>query len=54
MTDCESLYEHLASPKFNPIDDKRLAIDMLALRQYVWERNGKRTQVVDTSSGDYP
>ena len=27
---------------------------MLALRQYVWERNGERTQVVDMSSGDYP
>ena len=54
MTDCDSLYEHLVSPKLNSIDNKRLAIDMLALRQYVWERNGERAQVVDTSSGDYP
>ena len=54
ITDCDSLYEHLISPKFNSIDNKRLAIDLMALRQQVWERDGERTLYVDHSSGDYP
>ena len=54
MTDCDSLYEHLVAPKLNSIDNKRLGIDLMALRQQVWERNGERTQEVDHSSGDYP
>ena len=33
---------------------KRLAIDLKALRQSVWERAGERTDVVDSTSGDYP
>ena len=54
MTDCDSLYEHLMSAKFNSIENKRLGIDLMALRQQVWERMGERTFEVDTSSGDYP
>ena len=54
FTDCDSLYEHLISPKNNTIDNKRLAIDLMALRQYVWERNGERTQYIEHSCGDYP
>ena len=54
LTDCDSLYEHLMSSKFNSIENKRLAIDLMALRQQVWERNGERTLEVDHSSGDYP
>ena len=54
MTDCDSLYERLVSPKLNTIDNKRLGIDLKALRQDVWERNGERTQNVDHSCGDYP
>ena len=38
----------------NSIDNKRLAIDLMALRQLVWERNGERTQYVDHDYGDYP
>ena len=33
LTDCDSLYEHLASPKTNTIQNKRLAIDLNLLRQ---------------------
>ena len=33
FTDCDSLYEHLVSPKMNQIENKRLRIDMMALRQ---------------------
>ena len=54
MTDCDSLYEHLVSPKLNAIDNKRLGIDLMALRQQVWERGGERTAEVDHNSGDYP
>ena len=54
FTDCDSLYEHLISPKNNSVDNKRLAIDLMALSQYVWERNGERTQYIEHSNGDYP
>ena len=54
FTDCDSLYEHLISPKSNSVDNKRLAIDLMALRQYVWERNGERSQYIEHSNGDYP
>ena len=54
MTDCDSLYEHLVAPKFNQIENKRLGIDLMALRQQVWERDGERTQEVNHDCGDYP
>ena len=54
MTDCDSLYEHLVSPKLNTIENKRLGIDLKALRQQIWERDGERTLVLDRTSGDYP
>jgi len=54
MTDCESLYEHLMSQRLNSIENKRPAIDLKALRRYIWERNGDRTLEVDCSCGDFP
>ena len=54
MTDCDSLYEHLVAPKLNSIENKRLGIDLMALRQQIWERDGERTLVLDRTSGDYP
>ena len=54
LTDCDSLYEHLMSPRLNSIDNKRLAIDLMALRQQIWERDGERTLEIDHSCGDYP
>ena len=54
MTDCDSLYEHLMSQRLNSIENKRLAIDLMALRQQIWEREGERTLEVDHSCGDYP
>ena len=44
----------MISPKNNSVDNKRLAIDLMALRQYVWERNGERSQYIEHSCGDYP
>ena len=54
MTDCDSLYEHLMSNRLNSIENKRLGIDLMALRQQIWERNGERTLNIDHSCGDYP
>ena len=54
LTDCDSLYEHLVSQRLNAIENKRLAIDLMALRQQIWERDGERTLEVDHSCGDYP
>ena len=51
---CDSLYEHLMSQRLNTIQNKRLAIDLMALRQQIWERDGERTLEVDHSCGDYP
>ena len=31
MTDCDSLYEHLMSQRFNSVENKRLAIDLMGL-----------------------
>ena len=54
MTDCDSLYEHLMRPRLNTVENKRLQIDLAALRQQIWERGGERTLEVDHSCGDYP
>ena len=54
MTDCDSLFEHLVTSKMNSVENKRLGIDLMALRQLVWERGGERTQYIDHDSGDYP
>ena len=54
MTDCDSLFEHLMSQRLNSIENKRLAIDLMGLRQQIWERSGERTLEIDHSCGDYP
>ena len=54
MTDCDSLFEHLMSQRLNAIENKRLAIDLMGLRQQIWERSGERTLEIDHSCGDYP
>ena len=53
-TGCDSLYEHLVSTKHNSVDNKRLNVDLMALRQLVWERGGERQEYVDHSRGDFP
>jgi hypothetical protein len=54
LTDWDSLCEHLISNGSEQVDNKRLAIDLAALRQLVGERGGECTDVIDSSSGDYP
>ena len=36
MVDCNSLNDHLRNPTFTKCSDKRLSIDLAALRQMVW------------------
>ena len=36
MIDCNSLNDHLHNPTFTKCSDKRLSIDLAALRQMVW------------------
>ena len=45
LTDCKSLEETLPNPKCNAHSDKRLSIEIVALRQGLWLKNGQ-------SSGD--
>ena len=52
FTDCGSLRDHLCSETISKIDDKRLSIEMAAMRQFIWERNGVRTDTIDQTSGD--
>ena len=42
------------SQRLNAIENNRLAIDLMALRQQIWERDGERTLEVDHSCEDYP
>ena len=41
MVDCRSLTDHLHKEHFTRVTDKRLAVELLALRQLLWERNGE-------------
>jgi len=52
VTDCKSLEEHLVKPSMSKIDDKRLSIELSAMRQSIWERDGVKTEEIDKSSGD--
>ena len=44
MTDCRSLSDHLTSPSLGKVTDKRLSIDLAALRQDLWD-NGSGQEV---------
>ena len=52
LTDCMSLEEHLTKETLSKIDDKRLAIELSALRQLIWERDGVPMDHIDETSGD--
>jgi hypothetical protein len=47
FTDCDSSYEHLVKVKMNQIENKRLRIDTMSLRQQIWERCGERKETLD-------
>ena len=41
LTDCKSLEQHLLQPGLHTVADKRLAIDISAMRQVVWRKGGE-------------
>ncbi len=49
-----SLFVLLNYRKLNSVVNKKLAIDLDAPRQLVWERDGDRTQILDSGRADYP
>ena len=53
-SDCESLFSHLISPNTMGVDNKRLVIDLSALKQLIWDNRDDCDEEVDGSKGDYP
>ena len=54
FADFESLLAHLMSPNPKQVDSKRLAIDLCALKQLIWDNLDDCDQEVDGSMGDDP
>ena len=52
-TDCESLFSHFISPNTKQIDNKRLAMDLSALKQLIWHNRDNCDEEVDGSKGDF-
>ena len=44
----------LISPNTKQVDNKRLAIDLSALEQLIWDNRDDCDEKVDGSNGDYP
>ena len=53
FTDCECLFAHLISPNTKQVDNKRLAIDLSALKQLIWDNRDDYNEKVSGSKGDY-
>ena len=53
LTDRHFLYGHLMSPQPVAIEDTRLAIDLMALRQQIWNLDGERKLEVDSTCVDH-
>ena len=54
FTDCEGLFANLVSPNTKPVDNKRLAIDLSALKQLIWDNRDDCDEEVDWSKDDCP
>ena len=54
FTDCESLFSHLISPNTKQVDNKRLAIDVSALKQLIRDNRDDCDEEVGGSKGDHP
>ena len=54
FADCESLFAHLISPNAKQVDNKRLAIDMSALKQLIWDNRDDCDEEADGSKDDHP
>ena len=44
--------DHLHKEHFSRVTGKRLAVELLALRQLLWKRNGELQDCIDTTTGD--
>ena len=44
LTDCKSLEDHLLSESLTKTDDKRLSVDIAALRQLIWQNANEEDQ----------
>ena len=53
FADCEGVFAHLTSPNTKQFDNKRLAIDLSALKQPIWDNRDDCDEDVDGSKGDY-
>ena len=53
FADCESLFAHLILPTTKQVDNKRLAVDLSALTQLIWDNRDDSDEEVDGSKGDY-
>ena len=49
----ESLFAHVVSPNTKQVDNKRLVIDLSALKQLIWDNRDDCDEEVDGSKGDY-
>ena len=54
FADCGSLFAHLICPNTKEVDNKRLAIDLSALKQLIWDNRDECDEEVDGWKGDYP
>ena len=54
FTDCESLFAPLISPTIKQVGNKRLAIDLSALKQLIWDSRDDCDEEVEGSKGDHP
>ena len=52
LTDCKSLEDHLLSESLTKTDDKRLSVDIAALRQLIWQNANEEDQ--EELSDDMP
>ena len=54
FADSESLFAQLVSPNTKQVGNKRLAIDLSALKQLIWDNRDDCDEEVDGSKGDCP
>ena len=54
FADCESPFAHFISPNTKQVDNKRLAIDLSALKRLIWDNRDDCDEEVDGPKGDYP
>jgi hypothetical protein len=46
ISDCRSLVDHLHAAKFTKVTDKRLSVDLAAIRQYLWREPDQELHLI--------